>query len=89
MCVSLEQWHASIGLFNKKCVIKKRVKVRVSIAFIFYYMNYIVLKGAAISCKLLSFVLNDIVCNLYFKIVLIFLLSEAGDIERSHGPDII
>ena len=89
MCISLEQWRASIGLFNNNYVIKKRVKVRVSIAFIFYYINYIVLKGVDISCKLLSFVLNDLVCNLYFKIMLIFLLSEAGDIERSHGPDII
>ena len=55
-------------------------------AFIFYYMNYL-LKWAVCSSKLLSFVFNDIVCNLYFKIVLILLLLEAGDIELNPGPD--
>ena len=80
---SLEQLRASIGLFNSKCVIKQRVKVTVSMAFIFYYMNYIVLKWAASPCTLLSFVFNDIVCNLYFKIVLVLLLLEAGNIEMT------
>ena len=83
---SLEQWRASIGLFNSKCVIKQRVMVKVSVAFILYYMNYL-LKWAVCSCKLLSFVFNDLVCNLYFKIVLILLLLEAGDIELNPGPD--
>ena len=64
------QWRASIGLFNSKCVIKQRVTVKVSMAFILYFMNYL-LKWAVCFCKLLSFVFNDIVCNLYFKIVLI------------------
>ena len=36
---SLEQWRASIGLFNSKCVIKQRVMVKVPMAFIFYYMS--------------------------------------------------
>ena len=54
---TLEQWRANIGLFNSKCVIKQRVKVSVSMAFISYYMNYIVFKWAASSFKLLSFVL--------------------------------
>ena len=53
--------------------------------FILYYMNYL-LKWAVCSCKLLSFVFNDIVCNLYFKIVLILLLLEAGDIDLNSGP---
>ena len=55
-------------------------------AFILYFMNYL-LKWAVCFCKLLSFVFNDIVCNLYFKIVLILLLLEAGDIEMNPGPD--
>ena len=74
---SLEQWRASIGLFNSKNVIKQRVMVKVSMAFIFYYMSCL-LKWAACSCKLLSNVFNDIVRNLFFKIVLILLLLEAG-----------
>ena len=36
----LEQWRASIGLFNSKCIIKHRVRVNVSMAFIFNYMMY-------------------------------------------------
>ena len=55
-------------------------------AFILYFMNYL-LKWAVCFCKLLSFVFNDIVCNLYFKIVLILLLLEDGDIEMNPGPD--
>ena len=62
--------------------------VKVSMAFILYYMNYL-LKGAVGSCKLLSIVFNDIVCNLCFKIVLILLLLEAGDIELNPGPNTI
>ena len=85
---SLEQWRASIGLFNSKNVIKQRVMVKVSMAFIFYYMSCL-LKWAACSCKFLSNVFNDIVCNLFFKIVLILLLLEAGDIEMNPGPDTI
>ena len=57
-------------------------------AFILYFMNYL-LKWAVCFCKLLSFVFNDIVCNSYFKIVLILLLLEAGDIEMNPGPDTI
>ena len=54
--------------------------------FIHYNMNYL-LKWAVCSCKLLSFVFKDIVCNLYFKIVIILLLLETGDIELNPGPD--
>ena len=36
----LEQWRASIGLFNSKCIIKQRVRVNVSMAFIFTYMMF-------------------------------------------------
>ena len=57
-------------------------------AFILYFMNYL-LKWAVGSCKLLSIVGNDIVCNLCFKIVLILLLLEAGDIELNPGPNTI
>ena len=73
---SLEQWRAGIGLFNYKCVIKQGVMIKVSLTFIFYYINYL-LKRAFCSCKILSLVFNNIVCNLYFKIVLISLLLEA------------
>ena len=56
---SLEQWRASIGLFNSKCVIKQRVMVKVSMAFILYYMTYL-LKRAVCFCEFLSFVFNYI-----------------------------
>ena len=41
------------------------------------------------ACNLLSIALNDIVCTLYLKTVLILLLLEAGDIERNPGPNTI
>ena len=56
-------------------------------AFIFYYMIN-TLKWAVGASNLLSIALNDIVCILNFKIVLILLLLEAGDIERDPGPTI-
>ena len=62
--------------------------VNVSLTFISYYIPYL-LKWAACSCKLLTCVFNDIVCYLYFKVVLIILLLEAGDIKLNPGPDTI
>ena len=75
-------------IFNSKCVIKQRVMVKMSMAFIFHCMSCL-LKWAACSCKLLSFVFSDIVCNLFLKIVLILFILEAGDIEMNPGPDTI
>ena len=49
----------------------------------------LMVKWAACSCKLLTFVFNDIVCYLYFKVVLIILIWEAGDIKLNPGPDSI
>ena len=85
---SLDQWRASIGLFNSKCIFNQRVKVSFSMAFIFYYMRYLQ-KWTGNNCKLLSLALKDLICSLYFKIVLILLLLEAGDIEMNPGPNII
>ena len=59
--------------------------IKVSLTFNFYYINY-QLKRVFCSCKILSLVFNNIVCNLYFKIVLISLLLEAGDVEMNPGP---
>ena len=47
------------------------------------------LKSAVGASNLLSITLNDIIGTLYFKIVLILLLLEAGDIERNPGPNTI
>ena len=47
------------------------------------------LKSAVGASNLLSTALNDIIGTLYFKIVLILLLLEAGDIERNPGPNTI
>ena len=55
-------------------------------AFIICYMMYLLKWAVSNTFKLLSFVYNDIVCNLYFEIVLILLLLEAGDIEMNPGP---
>ena len=86
---SLDQWRASIGLFNSKCIFNQIVKVSFSMAFIFfYYMKYLQ-KWTGNNCKLISLALKDLICSLYFKIVLILLLSEAGDIEINPGPNII
>ena len=41
------------------------------------------------NCKLISLALKDLICSLFFKIVLILLLLEAGDIEMNPGPNII
>ena len=47
------------------------------------------LKSAVGASSLLSVALNDIIGTLYFKIVLILRLLEAGDIERNPGPNTI
>ena len=54
----------------------------------FYYMKYLQ-KWTGNNCQLLSLALKDLICSLYFKIVLILLLLEAGDIEINPGPNII
>ena len=76
MSNGLEQWRESIGLFNSKCIIKQRVRVNVSMAFIFTYIMFFLKKAVSSTFKLLSFVFNEMVCNLYFKIVLNFPTSE-------------
>ena len=53
-----------------------------------FYLHDVFPKWAVSSTfKLLSFVFNEMVCNLYFKIVLIFLLLKSGDIEMNPGPN--
>ena len=54
-------------------------------AFSICYMVYLLKWAVSNTFKLLSFVYNDIVCN-FFKIVLILLLLEAGDIEMNPDP---
>ena len=83
----LEQWRASIGIFSSKCIIKQRARVNVSMAFIFTYMMFFLKWAVRSTFKLSSFVFNEMVCNLYFKIVLIFLLLKSGDIEMNPGPN--
>ena len=85
---SLDQWRASIGLFNSKCIFNQIVKVSFSMAFIFYYVKYLQ-KWTGNNCKLISLALKDFICSLYFKIVLTLLLFEAGDIEINPGLNII
>ena len=82
----LEQWRASIGLFNSKCIIKQRVRVNVSMAYHLIYMMYFLKWAVSSTSKLLSFVFNEMECNLFFKIVLILELLETGDIEMNPGP---
>ena len=61
----------------------QRVRINVSMAFIFNYMH--ALKWAVSStCKLLSFVFDEIVCNLFFKIVLVIFTS--GRWRHRDGP---
>ena len=55
-------------------------------AFIICYMMYLLKWAVSNTYKSLSFLYNDIVCNLYFKIVLILFLLEAGDIEMNPDP---
>ena len=57
-------------------------------AFIFHYMKYLQ-KWTGNNCKLLSLALKDLICSLYFKIVLILLLLDAVDIKMNPGPNII
>ena len=56
-------------------------------AFIFTYMMFFLKWAVSSTFKLLSFVFNEMVCNLYFKIMLIFLLLKSGDIEMNPGPN--
>ena len=52
-------------------------------AFIFSYMMYFLNWAVSSTSKLLSSVFNEMVCNLFFKILLMFLLLESGDIEMN------
>ena len=56
---SLDQWRASIVLFNSKCIFNQRVKVSFSLAFNFYYMKYLQ-KWTGNNCTLISFALKDL-----------------------------
>ena len=83
----LEQWRASIGLFNSKCIIKQRVRVNISMAYHLIYMMCFLKWAVSSTSKLLSFVFNQMECNLFFKIVLILELLETGDIEMNPGSN--
>ena len=56
-------------------------------AFIFNYFIYFLKWAVSSTSKFLSFYFHEMVCNLYFKIVLILLLLESGDIEMDPGPN--
>ena len=56
-------------------------------AFIYTYLMYFLKWAVRSIFKLLSFVFNEMVCNLYFKIVLILLLLKSEDIEMNPGPN--
>ena len=58
-----------------------------SMAFIFNYMMYFLKWAVGSTCKLLSFVFNELVSSLYFNIVLFCFTLEAGDIEMNPGSN--
>ena len=74
-------------IWNSPFIIKQRIRVNVSMAFIFNYMLYFLKWAVSSTSEFLSFFFHKKVCNLYFKIVLIILLQESGDIEMNPGPN--
>ena len=58
----------------------------VSMAFIFYYVNYN-LNVLLVLVIYYHFALTELLYNLYFTIVFILLLLETGVIERNPGPN--
>ena len=83
----VDQWRISIGLFDSRvCVCRQRVKVTLSWYFTFQYFVFI-LSGFNYAARLLSWSLKDLVNNLDFKLVLLFLILEAGDVEKNPGPN--
>ena len=54
--------------------------------FTFQYFVFI-LSGFNYAARLLSLSLKDLVNNLDFKLVLLLLILEAGDVEKNPGPN--
>ena len=78
----VDQWRVSIGLFDSRvCVCRQRVKVSFS-----WYFDFL-LSGFNHAVRLISTSLKDLVNNLDFKLLLLFLILEAGDVEKNQGPN--
>ena len=83
----VDQWRVSIGLFDSRvCVCRQRVKVSFSWNFTFQYFVFL-LSGFNHAVRLMSISLKDLVNNLDFKLLLLFLILEAGDVEMNPGPN--
>ena len=83
----VDQWRVSIGLFDSRvCVCRQRVKVSFSWNFTFQYFVFL-LSGFNHAVRLMSTSLKDLVNNLDFKLLLLFLILEAGDVEMNPGPN--
>ena len=83
----VDQWRVSIGLFDSRvCVCRQRVKVTFSWYFTFQYFVFI-LSGFNHAVRLMFTSLKDLVNNLDFKLLLLFLILEAGDVEKNPGPN--
>ena len=78
----VDQWGVSISLFDSRvCVCRQRVKVTFSWYFTFQFFVFI-LSGFNYAARLLSWSLKDLVNNLDFKVVLLFRILGAEDVEK-------
>ena len=83
----VDQWRVSIGLFDSRvCVCRQRVKVSFLWNFTFQYFVFL-LSGFNHAVRLMSTSSKDLVNNLDFKLLLLFLNLEAGDVEMNPGPN--
>ena len=83
----VDQWRVSIGLFDSRvCVCRQREKVSFSWNFTFQYFVFL-LSGFNHAVRLMSTSLKDLVNNLDFQLLLLFLILEAGDVEMNPGPN--
>ena len=62
------------------------LKISFSWNLTFQYFVFI-LSGFNYAARLMSTSLKDLVNNLDFKPLLLFLISEAGDVEKNPGPN--
>ena len=92
MIYTLRQWRVSIGLFDSRvCDSRQRVKVTFywNLTFQYFVVVFLILSGFNHAVRLLSCSLKDLVNSLDFKLVLLFPILEAGDIdiEKNLGPN--
>ena len=88
MGISIEQWRVTVGLFHRCRIGGYQVlvfSINFDIAFIFEWLRKM-FSSLNRMCKDFLKYIEACFRNLQFLLVMILLLLEAGDVERSPGP---